>query len=153
MHWKIQIRLLPCKKNSISLRGRKYGIWYPDQKENLSLSTKWVFRNKLDEDGIVTRNKARLVAKGYSQEEGIHYDETYAPIARLEAIRMFLAFAAYSDYKVYQMDVKSAFLNDELEEEVYVEQPPSFEDQYLLDFVYFLFKALLWTQASPSDMV
>ena len=64
------------------------------------------FRNKLDEDGIVTRNKARLVAKGYSQQEGIDYDETYAPVARLEAIRMFLAFAAHSNFKVYQMDVK-----------------------------------------------
>ena len=87
------------------------------------IGTKWVYRNKLDEDGIVTRNKARLVAKGYSQQEGIDYDETYAPVARLEAIRMFLAFAAHSNFKVYQMDVKSTLLNGELEEEVYVEQP------------------------------
>ncbi|MGI4673437.1 reverse transcriptase domain-containing protein, partial [Klebsiella pneumoniae] len=93
------------------------------------IGTKWVYRNKLDGDGIVTRNKARLVAKGYSQEEGIDYDETYAPVARLEAIRIFLAFAAHSNFKVYQMDVKSAFLNGELEEEVYVEQPPGFEDR------------------------
>ena len=103
----------------------------------------------MDEDGIVTRNKARLVAKGYSQEEGIDYDETYAPVARLEAIRMFLAFAAHSDYKVYQMDVKSAFLNGELEEEVYVEQPPGFEDSKLADFVYFLFKALYGLKQAP----
>ena len=67
------------------------------------------------------RNKARLVAKGYSQEEGIDFDETFALVARLEAIRMFLAFAAHSKFKVYQMDVKSAFLNGKLEEEVYVE--------------------------------
>ena len=73
------------------------------------IGTRWVFRNKLDGDGIVVRNKARLVAKGYSQEEGIDYDETYAPVARLEAIRIFLAFAAHSNFKVYQMDVKSAF--------------------------------------------
>ena len=74
----------------------------------------------------VTRNKARLVAKGYSQEEGIDYDETFAPVARLEAIRIFLAFAAHSNFKVYQMDVKSAFLNGELEEEVYVQHPHGF---------------------------
>jgi hypothetical protein len=118
--------------------------------ENKSvIKTRWVFRNKLDEDGIVIRNKARLVAKGYSQQEGIDYDETYAPVARLEAIRMFLAFAAHSDYKVYQMDVKSAFLNGELEEEVYVEQPPGFEDAALLDFVYYLFKALYGLKQAP----
>ena len=113
------------------------------------IGTKWVFRNKLDEDGIVTRKKARLVAKGYSQEEGIDYDETYAPVARLEAIRMFLAFAAYSEFNVYQMDVKSVFLNGELEEEVYVEQPPGFEDPNLADFVYFLFKALYGLKQAP----
>ncbi|MGI4563187.1 reverse transcriptase domain-containing protein, partial [Klebsiella pneumoniae] len=73
--------------------------------------------------------KARLVAKGYSQQGGIDYDETFAPVARLEAIRMFLASAAHSNFKVYQMVVKSAFLNGELEEEVYVEQPPGFEDR------------------------
>ena len=87
------------------------------------IDTRWVFRNKLDEEGIVTRNKARLVAKGFSQAEGIDYDVTFAPVARLEAIRMFLAFVAHSNFKVYQMDVKSAFLNGELDEEVYVEQP------------------------------
>ena len=90
-----------------------------------------------------------MVAKGYSQEEGIDYDETYAPVARLEAIRMFLAFAAYSNFKVYQMDVKSAFLNGELEEEVYVEQPPRFEDSEFSDFVYFLFKALYGLKQAP----
>jgi len=111
------------------------------------IGTKWVFKNKLDEDGIVTRNKSRLVAKGYSQ--GIDYDETYALVARLEAIRMFLAFAAHSDFKVYQIDVKSAFLNGELEEEVYVEQPPGFEDPNLVDFVYLLFKALYGLKQAP----
>ena len=105
-------------------------VWklVPRPKNKSIIGTKRVFRNKLDGDGIVTRNKARLVAKGYSQEEGIDYDETYAPVARLEAIRMFLAFTTHSNFKVYQMDVKSAFLNGELEEEVYVEQPPGFED-------------------------
>ena len=95
----------------------------PAPKDRAIIGTKWIFRNKMDEDGVVTRNKARLVAKGYSQEEGIDYDETFAPVARLEAIRIFLAFAAHSNFKVYQMDVKSAFLNGELEEEVYVQQP------------------------------
>ena len=114
-----------------------------------AVGTRWVFRNKLDEDGVVTRNKARLVAKGYSQAEGIDYDETYAPVARLEAIRIFLAFAAFSNFKVYQMDVKSAFLNGKLDEEVYVEQPPGFEDPDHLDFVYFLFKAIYGLKQSP----
>ena len=70
------------------------------------IGTKWVFRNKLDENGIVIRNKARLVAKGYNQEEGIDYEETYALVARLEAIRMLLAYASIMDFKLYQMDVK-----------------------------------------------
>ncbi|GJX53592.1 retrovirus-related pol polyprotein from transposon TNT 1-94 [Tanacetum coccineum] len=86
---------------------------------------KWVFRNKMDEEGVVTKNKARLVAKGYIQEEGIDYDETFSPVARLEAIRIFLAYASYIGFTVYQMDVKSAFLNGKISEEVYVEQPPN----------------------------
>ena len=113
------------------------------------IGTKWVSMNKLDGDGIVTRKKERLIAKGYSREEGIDYDETYAPVARLGAIRMFLAFAAYSNFKVYQMDVKSAFLNGELEEEVYVEQPPGFEDSEFSDFVYLLYKALYGLKQAP----
>ena len=95
------------------------------------------------------KNKAILVAKGYSQEKGIDYDETYALVAILEAIRMFLAFAAHSNFKVYHMDVKSAFLNGELEEEVYVEQPPGFKDPEFADFVYFLFKALYGLKQAP----
>ena len=83
----------------------------PRPKNRSIIGAKWVFRNKLDENGVIVRNKAILVAKGYSQEEGVDYDTTFAPIARLEAIRMFLAFAAHSKFKVYQMDVKSAFLN------------------------------------------
>ncbi|KAL8118998.1 hypothetical protein AgCh_016478 [Apium graveolens] len=96
-------------------------VWelVPAPKNRSLIGTKWVFRNKMDENGIVTRNKARLVAKGYPQEDGIDYDETFAPVVRLEAIRIFLAFAAHSNFKVYQMDVKIAFLNGELEEEVY----------------------------------
>ena len=85
------------------------------------IGTKWVFRNKLDEKGKVTRNKARLVCKGYAQEEGIDYGETFAPIAIMEGVRIFLDYAAYKGFKVYQMDVKSAFMNGILEEEIYIE--------------------------------
>ncbi|XP_073138695.1 uncharacterized mitochondrial protein AtMg00820-like [Henckelia pumila] len=84
------------------------------------IGTRWVFRNKLNEEETVVRNKARLVAQGYRQEEGIDYDKTYAPVARLEAIRIFLAYASFKNFKVYQMDVKSAFLNGKLQEEVFV---------------------------------
>ncbi|GJY87710.1 retrovirus-related pol polyprotein from transposon TNT 1-94 [Tanacetum coccineum] len=90
--------------------------------------TKWVYRNKLDENGVVTRNKARLVAQGYNQQEGIDYDETYAPVAILESIRILLAYAYALDFKLYQMDVKNAFLNSFINEEVYVAQPPGFID-------------------------
>ena len=89
------------------------------------IGTKWVFRNKQDQDGIVVRNKARLVAQGYTQIEGLDFGETYAPIARLEAIRILLAYACAHNIKLYQMDVKSAFVNGYINEEVYVEQPPS----------------------------
>ncbi|GJU44967.1 retrovirus-related pol polyprotein from transposon TNT 1-94 [Tanacetum coccineum] len=106
------------------------------------IGTKWVFRNKLDENGIVSRNKARLVAQGYNQQEGIDYDETYAPVARLESIRILLAIACANDFKLYQMDVKSAFLNGFINEEVYVAQPPGFIDFQKPNYVYKLKKAL-----------
>ncbi|GKE48534.1 putative ribonuclease H-like domain-containing protein [Tanacetum coccineum] len=93
-----------------------------------AIGTKWVYRNKKDERGIVIKNKARLVAQGHTQEEGIDYDEVFAPVARIEAIRLFLAYASFKDFVVYQMDVKSAFLYEKIEEEVYVCQPPGFED-------------------------
>ncbi|KAI4370410.1 hypothetical protein MLD38_018764 [Melastoma candidum] len=118
-------------------------------KDRSVVGTKWVFRNKLDESGSVVRNKARLVAKGYSQSEGIDYDETYAPVARLEAIRLLLAYACYNDFKLFQMDVKSAFLNGEIKEEVYVDQPPGFEDPKKHDHVYKLDKALYGLKQAP----
>ncbi|KAI3697976.1 hypothetical protein L6452_31083 [Arctium lappa] len=111
--------------------------------------TKWVFRNKLDEHGTVTCNKARLVAQGYRQEEGIDFDETFAPVARIEAIRLFLAYAVYKDFIVYQMDVKSTFLNGKLNEEVYVEQPPGFYDPKHRNYVYKLDKALYGLKQAP----
>jgi len=113
------------------------------------IGTKWVFKNKQGEDGMVVRNKARLVAQGYSQQEGIDYEETFAPVARLEAIRIFLAFAASKGFKLYQMDVKSAFLNGFIEEEVYVKQPPGFESPKFPDRVFKLQKALYGLKQSP----
>ncbi|GJR40492.1 putative ribonuclease H-like domain-containing protein [Tanacetum coccineum] len=101
-----------------------------------AIGTKWVFRNKKDERGIVIRNKARLVAQGHRQEEGIDYEEVFAPVARIEAIRLFLAYASFMGFLVYQMDVKSAFLYRTIEEEVYVTQPPGFKDLDNPDKVY-----------------
>jgi hypothetical protein len=95
----------------------------PRPKNKNVIDTKWVFRNKLNEDGQVTRKKARLVCKGYAHIEGIDFEETFSPVARMEAIRFLLAYAFSKNVKVYQMDVKSTFLNGELEEEVYIEQP------------------------------
>ncbi|GJZ87940.1 retrovirus-related pol polyprotein from transposon TNT 1-94 [Tanacetum coccineum] len=106
------------------------------------IGSKWVFRNKRDETGIVIKNKARLVAQGYNQQEGIDYDETFAFVARLEAIRIFLAFSTYMNFIVYQIDVKSAFLNGKLKEEVYVKQPPGFESSKFPNYVCKLDKAL-----------
>ena len=113
------------------------------------IGTRWVYRNKMDEQGNVVRNKARLVAQGFCQEEGIDYDETFAPVARLEAIRIFLAFAAHHEFKVYQMDVKSAFLNGTLEEEVYVKQPPGFVNEKYPHWVYRLDKAVYGLKQAP----
>jgi hypothetical protein len=90
------------------------------------IGTKWVLRNKLNEGGQVTRNKARLVCKGYAHVEGIDFEETFSPVSRMEAIRLILAYACSKNIKVYQMYMKSAFLNRELEEEVYIEQAEGF---------------------------
>ncbi|GKF07454.1 retrovirus-related pol polyprotein from transposon TNT 1-94, partial [Tanacetum coccineum] len=113
------------------------------------IGSKWVFRNKRDETGIVIKNKARLVAQGYNQQEGIDYDETFAFVARLEAIRIFLAFATYMNFIVYQMDVKSAFLNGKLKEEVYVKQPPGFKSSEFPKHVCKLDKALYGLKQAP----
>nr|GEY10382.1 copia protein [Tanacetum cinerariifolium] len=114
------------------------------------IETKWVFRNKLDENGIVSLNKARLVARGYNQQEGIDYDETYAPAARLKSIRILLAYACALDFNLFQMDVKSAFLNSFINEEVYVAQPSRFIDFEKLDLVYKLKKALYSLKQAPK---
>jgi hypothetical protein len=113
----------------------------PRSNQNV-VGTKWVH-------GVVTRNKARLVAKGYSQVEGLDFDETYGPIARLESIHILLPYATYHGFRLYQMDMKSAFLNDPIKEEVYVEQPPSFEDSEYSNHVYKLSKALYRLKQAP----
>ncbi|GKC63185.1 putative ribonuclease H-like domain-containing protein [Tanacetum coccineum] len=113
------------------------------------IGTKWVYRNKRDERGVVVRNKARLVAQGYTQEEGIDYDEVFAPVARIEAIRLFLAFASFMGFIVYQMDVKSAFLYGTIDEEVYVSQPPGFVDPDHPKKVYKVVKALYGLHQAP----
>ena len=126
-------------------------VWHlvPRPCDHHVIGTKWVFRNKMDESGTVIRNKARPVAQGYSQEEGIDFDETFAPVARLEAIRMLLAFSCLKNFKLYQMDVKSAFLNGFITEEVYVEQPPGFEDPKFPNHVFKLSKALYGLKQAP----
>ncbi|KAK1698820.1 hypothetical protein QYE76_015517, partial [Lolium multiflorum] len=113
------------------------------------IGTKWIFKNKQDEFGNVVRNKARLVAQGFSQVEGIDFGETYAPVARLESIRILLAYASHHNFKLQQMDVKSAFLNGPLHEEVYVKQPPGFEDLNFPNHVYKLDKALYGLKQAP----
>ncbi|GKA56046.1 retrovirus-related pol polyprotein from transposon TNT 1-94 [Tanacetum coccineum] len=113
------------------------------------IGTKWVYRNKKDERGIVIRNKARLVAQGYTKEERIDYNEVFAPVAKIEAIRLFLAYASFKDFVVYQMDVKSAFLYGKIEEEVYVCQPPGFEDPKFPNRVYKVEKALYGVHQAP----
>ncbi|GJV02057.1 retrotransposon protein, putative, unclassified [Tanacetum coccineum] len=114
------------------------------------IGTKWVFRNKRDERSIVVKNKARLVAQGFRQEEGIDYDEVFAHVARIEAIRLFLAFASYMGFTVYQMDVKNAFLYGTIKEEVYVHQPPSFVDPAHPNKVYKVIKALYGLHQAPG---
>jgi hypothetical protein len=121
----------------------------PRPKNKNVIDTKWVFRNKLNEDGHVTRNKARLVCKGYAQIQGIDFEETYAPVARMEAIHLLLAYACSKNVKVYQMDVKSSFLNGKLEEEVYIEQPEGFQLSENTDYVCKLKKALYGLKQDP----
>jgi hypothetical protein len=114
------------------------------------VGTKWVFHNKQDEYRVVTRNKAILVAKGYAQITGLDFEDTFAPIDRIESIQILLAYAAHHSFKLYQMDMKSAFLNGPIKEEVYVEQPPGFEDDRYPDHMYKLSKALYGLKQAPT---
>ena len=106
------------------------------------IGTKWIFKNKIDEDGEIIQNKSRLVAQGYTQVEGVDFDESFAPVARLESIRILMSIACTMNFKLYQMDVKCAFLNGYLNEEVFVEQPKGFEDPHFPNHVLILKRAL-----------
>nr|GEX24454.1 retrovirus-related Pol polyprotein from transposon TNT 1-94 [Tanacetum cinerariifolium] len=114
-----------------------------------AIGIKWVYQNKKDERGIVVKNKARLVAQGHTHKEGIDYDEVFTYVARVEAIRLFFAFASYMNFLVYQMDVKSTFLYGTIDEEVYVSQPPGFVDPKFLKKVYKVEKALYGLHQAP----
>lgn len=113
------------------------------------IATRWLYKNKSDEQGVVTRNKSRLVAQGYTQMEGVYFDENFSPVARLEYIRLLLGIACLLKLKLFQMDVKSAFLNGYLNEDVYVEQPKGFIDPTFPNHVYKLKKALYGLKQAP----
>jgi hypothetical protein len=121
----------------------------PRHEDKNVIGSKWVFKNKMNEKGQVVRNKSILVCKGYAQVEGLDFDETFAPVERLEAIKMFLAYSCHKNCKVYQMDVKSTFLNGDLEEEVYMEQPEGFSLTDNLDYVCKLKKDLYGLKQAP----
>ena len=113
------------------------------------IGVKWVYKTKRNAKGEIERHKARLVAKGYSQKAGIDYDEVFAPVARLETIRLIISLAAQNKWKIHQMDVKSAFLNGVLEEEVYIQQPSGYEVKSHKDKVLRLKKALYELKQTP----
>ena len=114
------------------------------------IGVKWVYRTKLNADNSINKHKARLVVKGYAQIFGVDYSETFAPVARLDTIRLLLALSAQKGWKVFQLDVKSAFLNGVLQEEIYVEQPEGFVVQGEEDKVYLLKKALYSLKQAPN---
>ncbi|GJZ84568.1 retrovirus-related pol polyprotein from transposon TNT 1-94 [Tanacetum coccineum] len=116
------------------------------------IKVKWLWKNKTDAENTVIQNKSRLVAKGYSQQEGIYFEELFAPVARLEAFRMFLAYAAHKNFTIYQMDVKTAFLNGPLKEEVFVSQPDGFVDPDFPNHIYRLKKALYGLKQAPEHV-
>ncbi|GJU81750.1 retrovirus-related pol polyprotein from transposon TNT 1-94 [Tanacetum coccineum] len=122
-------------------------ILRPEGKNVIAL--KWLWKKKCDAENIVVRNKTRLVAKGYKQEEGIDFEESFTPVARLAAVRMFIAYAAHKNITIFQMDVKMAFLNGPLKEEVYVSQPEGFVDPEFPNYVYRLKKALYGLKQAP----
>nr|AAX96236.1 retrotransposon protein, putative, Ty1-copia sub-class [Oryza sativa Japonica Group]ABA92692.1 retrotransposon protein, putative, Ty1-copia subclass [Oryza sativa Japonica Group] len=129
-------------------RNKVWTLVEPPSRRNI-IGTKWGFKNKQNEDGLIVRNKARLVAQGFTQVEGLDFDETFAPVARIEAIRLLFAFAASKGFKLYQMGVKSAFLNGFIQEEVYVKQPPGFENPDFPNHVFKLSKALYGLKQAP----
>ena len=126
-------------------------VWelVPRLKDPHVIGTKWIFKNKTNDDGEIIRNKSRLVAQGYTQVEGVDFDKSFAPIARLESIHILLSIACTIDFKLYQMDMKCAFLNEYLNEEVFVEQPKGFQDPHFSDHVLRLKKALYGLKQAP----
>ncbi|GJY59139.1 retrovirus-related pol polyprotein from transposon TNT 1-94 [Tanacetum coccineum] len=129
----------------------RLNVWelVPHPNRVMIITLKWIYKSKLDKLGGVLKNKARLVARGYCQEDGIDFEESFAPVARLEAIRIFIAFTAHMNMIVYQMDVKTALLNGILCEEVYVSQPDGFVDPENPNHVYKLKKALYRLKQAP----
>nr|GFA86078.1 retrovirus-related Pol polyprotein from transposon TNT 1-94 [Tanacetum cinerariifolium] len=119
---------------------------------NSPLTLKWIFKNKHDEEQTVIRNKSRLVVSRYRQEEGIDFEESFTPVARMEAIRIFLAYDAHKSFIVFKMDVKTAFLHGSLKEDVYVCQPEGFIDADHPSHVYKLKKALYGLKQAPRDV-
>ena len=133
------------------LQFQRNDVWtlVPRLESEHIIGTKWIFDNKTDEEGNIICNKACLVTQGYSQMEEVDYDETFAPIARMESIRILLALACHLRFKLYQMDVKTAFLNGLLKEDVYVAQPKGFIDPHFLDYVLYLKKAFYRLKQAP----
>ena len=127
--------ILEMQEEVNQIERNKVQTLVPRLSDHSIIGTKWVFRNNLDKTRIIVRNKAKFVAQGYSQQEGIYFDESFAPVARLKAIRMLLAFSCYRDFKLYQMDVKSVFLNVHITKDVYVAQPPRFENREFVNHV------------------
>ncbi|GKD44008.1 retrovirus-related pol polyprotein from transposon TNT 1-94, partial [Tanacetum coccineum] len=113
------------------------------------INIKWLWKNIRDEENTVIRNKSRLVAKGYSQQEGINFEESFAPFAKLEVVRLFVAYAAHKSFPIYQMDVKTSFLNSPLKEDMYVNKPDGLIDPHHPDKVYCIKKALYGLKQAP----
>nr|GFB31319.1 retrovirus-related Pol polyprotein from transposon TNT 1-94 [Tanacetum cinerariifolium] len=133
------------------LQFKRLDVWVlvPTPDSILPLTLKWLFKNKHDEEKRVIQNKSCLVMRGYRQEEGIDFEESFAPVARMEAIRIFLAYAAHKSFTIFQMDVKTAFLHGTLKEEVYVCQPEGFIDADHPSHVYKLKNALYGLKQAP----
>nr|GEY51147.1 hypothetical protein [Tanacetum cinerariifolium] len=142
---------ISAAESSSSHNFKRLDVWVlvPAPDNILPLTLKWLFKNKLDEEQTVIRNKSRLIVRGYRQEEGIHFEESFAPVARMEAIRIFLAYDAHKSFSVFQMDVKTAFLHGSLKEDVYVCQPEGFIDADHPSHVYKLNNALYGLKQAP----